>query len=119
MGGLSRKLRVFHDQPNHIHAEAVHAALQPEAQHIQHRRAHLGVAPVQFRLLFDKLVQVILPGGWRPTSQAGPPKKLPQLLGGEPSGLASRQMYQSRLGLSRLERDSMNQGCWSEVWLGT
>jgi hypothetical protein len=28
-------------------------------------------------------------------------------------------MYQSRFGLSRERRDTWNQGCWSEVWLGT
>ena len=34
-----------------------------------------------------------------------------QLFGGEPSGLGSRQKYQSRFGLVRLERDSTNHGC--------
>ena len=28
-------------------------------------------------------------------------------------------MYQSAFGLSRDERDSMNQGCWSLVWFIT
>ena len=41
------------------------------------------------------------------------------MFGGPPSGAGSRQMYQSRLGLSREARDSMNHGCWSEVWFGT
>ena len=31
----------------------------------------------------------------------------------------SCQTYQSALGLSRLDLDSRNQGCWSEVWLST
>ena len=39
--------------------------------------------------------------------------------GGPPSAAGSRQMYQSRLGLVREERDALNQGCWSEVWFGT
>ena len=47
-------------------------------------------------------------------SQAEPPKLASQLLGGEPS----RQMYQSRYGLSRALREAWNHGCWSEVWFG-
>ena len=39
--------------------------------------------------------------------------------GGPPLGAGSRQMYQSRLGLSRDERLSTNQRCLSELWLGT
>jgi hypothetical protein len=42
-----------------------------------------------------------------------------QLFGAEPSGFASRHTYQSRFGLSRDARDSMNHGCWSLVWFGT
>src|SRR5688500_14602319 len=38
-----------------------------------------------------------------------------QLFGGLPSALASRQIYQSALALSRLERDSWNQECLYEV----
>jgi len=41
------------------------------------------------------------------------------LFGTPPSRAGSRQMYQSRLGLSREARLSTNQGCWSEVWFGT
>ena len=33
-------------------------------------------------------------------SPGGPPNSLSQLFGGEPSGFASRQIYQSRFGLS-------------------
>ena len=46
----------------HVHAKAVHAAVEPEAQGVHQRRAHLGVAIVEFGLLPDELVQVILPG---------------------------------------------------------
>ena len=42
-----------------------------------------------------------------------------QLLGGEPSGLASAHTYQSALGLSRLLRLSLNQACSFELWLST
>jgi hypothetical protein len=47
--------------------------------------------------------------------QADPPKIDSQLLGGVPSGFESAQTYQSAFALLRLERLSMNQGCWSEV----
>ena len=39
--------------------------------------------------------------------------------GGPPPGAPSRQMYQSRLGSSRDEREAANHGCWSEEWFGT
>ena len=42
-----------------------------------------------------------------------------QLLGGPPSSAGSRQMYQSRLGLSVDDRLSRNHGCWTDVWFGT
>ncbi len=49
-----------------VEAEAVHAARQPEAQHVVHRRAHVGVAPVEVRLLFEEGVQIILSRGLVP-----------------------------------------------------
>ena len=61
---------------------------------------------------------------WRVSSHvhAGPPvKAATQLFGGfvGSSGSGSLHQYQSAFGLSRDERDSTNQGCWSLVWLGT
>jgi len=50
--------------------------------------------------------------------QAGPPKTERQLFGGA-LPRPSRQWYQSRFGDDREERDSMNHGCRSDVWLGT
>ena len=41
-----------------------------------------------------------------------------QLFGGPPS-TPWCHTYQSRFGLSRLERDSRNQGCSSELWFNT
>ena len=38
-----------------------------------------------------------------------------QLVGGLPSALGSAQTYQSALGLSRDDRLSLNQRCWSEL----
>ena len=103
----------------HVDAEAVDAAVEPEAQHVEHGRAHRGIAPVQVGLLRQEGVVVVLAGALVPASRPRPPKLLSQLLGGPPSGAGSRQRYQSRFGLSRDERLSRNHGCWSEVWLGT
>src|SRR5664279_1372073 len=57
---------------------------------------------------------------WRaPAADGGPPNSDIQLFGGPPSAAGARQMYQSRLALSRELRLSVNQGCLSEVWFGT
>ena len=64
-------------------------------------------------------VVVVLAGRRVPVPRPLPPKLLSQLFGGPPPGRGSRQMYQSRFGLSREARLSRNQGCWSEVWFGT
>ena len=44
-----------------IEAEAVDAALQPEAHHVEHRVLHLGVVEVEVRLLKEEIMEVILP----------------------------------------------------------
>ena len=51
---------VFDDQSDHVHAETIDAALEPETQRLQHRRAQRRIAPIQIGLLFYKLMQVIL-----------------------------------------------------------
>ena len=49
--------------PKHIDAKTVDAAREPEAQHVVHRCANRGIAPVEVRLLCQKCVVVILVGG--------------------------------------------------------
>src|SRR5664279_5474727 len=57
---------------------------------------------------------------WRaPAADGGPPNNWMSEFGGPPSAAGARQMYQSRLALSRELRLSVNQGCLSEVWFGT
>src|SRR5262249_34525028 len=46
-----------------IDAESIDAAVEPEAQHVQHGRPDLGVPPVEIGLLLEKCVIVIL-AGW-------------------------------------------------------
>src|SRR5258708_1631822 len=45
-----------------VNAEAIDPSVQPEAQDIIHRLAHLLIAPIQIRLFHIEQVQVILPG---------------------------------------------------------
>ena len=52
------RLRALDQQPQHVHAEAIDALLQPEPHPAIHRRAHFRIAPVQIRLLFQKRVQI-------------------------------------------------------------
>ena len=72
--GFARQLAVgvvgLGDLGDHVHAEAVDAAIHPPVHHVVHRAAHVRVLPVQIRLLLGVLVQevfaallVILPGG--------------------------------------------------------
>ena len=112
------KLRVFHQMPDNVDPEAVDAAPQPKTHHIVDRRANLGVAPVQVRLLAQECVVVILRRRLVEFPGTAAEFRKP-IVRRPPSGPGSRQMYQLRFGLSRDERLSMNQGCWSEVWLGT
>ena len=51
LGGLSRSCGILEQVVDRIHPEAVHAAVEPEAQHVQHGILHRGVAPVQVGLL--------------------------------------------------------------------
>ena len=114
------QLGVLDDAVDHVDPEAVDAAVQPEAQHVVH-----GLRDVPGCANSGRAAAAGTSAGstarWpHPRSRRGRREKaLDQLFGGEPSGLGSRQTYQSRYGLSRLERDSWNQGCWSELWFGT
>ena len=56
----------------HVHAEAVHAAVQPEPQHRAHFLLDLGVFPVQVRLLGVEQVQVPVAGPAVGLRDAGP-----------------------------------------------
>ncbi len=56
-----RQRRVLGDHVDDVHAEAVDPAVEPPAHHLVHRLAHLGVLPVQVRLLAGEQVEVVLP----------------------------------------------------------
>ena len=54
------ELLIFEQHPEHIDAEAIDAPVEPEAQDIIHRLAHLEIAPVEIGLLHIEQVQVVL-----------------------------------------------------------
>src|SRR5688500_19268464 len=60
IGRLIAEFWIFHHQPDHVHTEAVHAAIQPKTHHIQYGTDHLGIAIIQIRLLFNELMEVVL-----------------------------------------------------------
>jgi hypothetical protein len=49
--GVVAQQRVLGDLVHHVDAEAVHPAVQPEAQHLVHGRLDRGVVPVEVGLL--------------------------------------------------------------------
>ena len=119
VGRVVAKFGVLDQMPDHIDAEAVDALAKPEPHHLVDRLAHLrdcaSSDPAAGRGRRDNNIV-----RWRHRSvQALPPNSDSQLFGAPPSGFGSRHRYQSRFGLSRELRLSMNQGCWSEVWFGT
>ena len=59
-GQLARQVRALGNQRNHIHAEAVNAAVKPPVHHVVHCTAHGRVLPVEIRLLLRELVQEVL-----------------------------------------------------------
>src|SRR3546814_8132206 len=54
------ELVVLDEVPDDIDAEAVDAAVEPEAKHVVHRLPHRLVSPVEVRLLLEEGVVVIL-----------------------------------------------------------
>src|SRR3546814_8345631 len=63
------KIDRLHDVPKDIDPEPVNAAVEPERQHIEHRRLNFGISPVQIGLLFQEGVIIILAGGGIPRSE--------------------------------------------------
>ena len=54
-----RQFRLFGDQADHIHPEAVNTFVQPPVHHIIDLSPHPGIIPVKIRLLFGKQMQII------------------------------------------------------------
>ena len=114
VGRVVAQLGVLDQLAHRVDAEAVDAALEPEAQHVEHRLSHRRVAPVQVGLLAQVGVVVVLARA-ASNVQAGPPNTLSQLFGGPSVGARCT----SRDSASRDERDSRTTDARSEVWLGT
>ncbi len=60
IGRIVSEALVLDQPPQRVHPEAVHPALEPEAQHLEHRRLDLEVPPVQVRLLLQEGVEIVL-----------------------------------------------------------
>ena len=58
-GQLARQVRALGNQRNHVHAEAVNAAVKPPVHHVVYRAAHSRIFPVEVRLLLRELMQVV------------------------------------------------------------
>ena len=65
-GRIVAQQRIFHNKMRNIDTEAIYAALQPGAQHIEHGCHNLRIAPVQVGLLFQEAMQVVLSAGLIP-----------------------------------------------------
>ena len=109
---------VLDEMVDGIDAEPVDPPLEPEPQHIEHRRPDRLVAPVEVGLLLEIGVIVIFParriqGPGRAAEFAEPVVRRTAI------AARSRQIYQSRFALTRDARLSTNHGCRSEVWFGT
>ncbi len=76
-GGGVAEDRLLRDEVDHVHAEAVDAAVEPAAHHGVHRLAHLGVLPVQIGLLAVEQVEVVLPGRRIPFPHRAGEERLP------------------------------------------
>ena len=102
-----------------VEPEAVDAALQPEARDGEQLVLHLRLVEVEVGLLLEEVVHDSTAAARCPTPRPSRRRSTASCSAAVPSGLASAQTYQLALGLSRLDRLSRNQRCWSEVWLST
>ena len=110
---------VLADEVHDVRAEAVDAAVQPEAQHVVHRADHLRVVPVEVGLLGQEGVQVPLPGGRVPRPRGAAAERGGPVVGRDAPASRRASGTSRAWRESRDARLSTNHGCWSEVWLGT
>ena len=61
LGRVVAQLRVVVREVDRVQAEAVDAAIQPEPQVVDLRRAHLGIVEIEVGLRGQEIVQVVLP----------------------------------------------------------
>jgi len=75
--GIVAELVVLEQVPDHVHPEAVHPPLQPEAHDLVHRRPHCRVAPVEVGLRDQECVVVVLAGARVQLPSATPERGAP------------------------------------------
>ncbi|GBD30085.1 hypothetical protein HRbin32_01182 [bacterium HR32] len=82
--GLVPELGVLHQHPHRVHAETVHAPIEPEARDLQQGLHHLRVPVVQVRLFGQELVEVVLVRGGVPRPRRAAEEAAP-VVGGDPA----------------------------------
>ena len=102
VGRVVAELVVLDEEPEDVHAEAVDAAVEPEAHGVVDGVADLGIAPVEVGLLREEGVAVVLAGGGVAGPGGAAEVATPVVgTGRAVAGAGSRQRYQLRLGLVR------------------
>ena len=119
IGRVVAELGVLDQVPDHVDAEAVDAAVEPEAQHVVHRGADLGVAPVEVGLLGQERVIVVLAGRRHRAARRCRRTRTASCWAARRPAPGRARCTSRAAGSSRERRLSANQGCWSEVWFGT
>jgi hypothetical protein len=75
--GVLAELRLFEIGVDHVQPEAIYPALKPELHHLEHPRAHFGVAPVQVGLFLEEEMVVVLPDLGHPLPRRAAEGRLP------------------------------------------
>src|SRR6476659_219786 len=109
---------ILDQQPDDVDAETIDTAVEPEAQHVVHRRAHVGIAPVEIGLLGQKTVQVILAGARLTCPRRSTELRQP-VVRRRTVRLAVAPDVPIAFRIDAYARLSRNHGCRSDVWLGT
>jgi hypothetical protein len=112
------QLGILGHELGHVDPEAVDAAVEPEAQHVEHRGAGLGVR--QFRSGCSRGTSGGSTGPWpRPTPRPDAAEHADPVVRRAAVGAGVAPDVPVALRVSRDERDSTNHGWRSLVWFGT
>ena len=121
--GVGRQVRVLEEDVEDVEPEAVDAAIEPAADHVELRRLDRRVAPVQLGLLDEERVHVellarglVLPG--RAPEERQPVVGRQRVAVGVVTGRVAPQVAVGVRPLAR-RATAWNHACWSLVWFIT